>query len=184
MKMLKKISLIFIFFILSIAVNAQFQKASLQASGLTCAMCTKAINNSIQELSFVESVKADIKNSTFNIVFRPGKKMDIDQLKKAVEEAGFSVARLKLTGIFQNITVKNDEHVQLNGTTFHFLNVKSQTLNGEKQIILVDKNFLTAKEFKKYSAKTEMKCVETGKAASCCMKNGIAANERIYHVTI
>jgi len=183
-KTLKKISLIFIFFISSVAVNAQFKTASLQASGLTCAMCAKAINNSLQKLSFVESVKADIKNSAFHIVFRAGKKMDIDRLKKAVEDAGFSVARLKLTGNFDNIAVKNDEHVQFHGDTFHFLNVKDQTLNGEKEIILVDKNFLTAKEFKKYSAKTEMKCVETGKAAACCVKNGIAVNQRIYHVTI
>src|SRR3982750_633164 len=87
----------------SSAATAQFKSASLQASGLTCAMCTKAINNSLEELPFIKSVKADIKSSTFNIVFKDGGKVDIDQLKNAVEEAGFSVAKLKLTANFDNL---------------------------------------------------------------------------------
>jgi copper chaperone CopZ len=176
---------LFIIFTFAISsVSAQFKKATLQASGLTCAMCTKAINNSLEQLSFIESVKADIKNSAFNIVFKEGGKVDIDRLKKAVEDAGFSVARLKIAGNFNNLAVKNNEHVQVHGNTFHFLNIKDQTLHGVKEITLVDKNFLTSKEHKKYSSATQMKCVQTGKAAGCCSKEGIAANTRIYHVTI
>ena len=110
--------------------------------------------------------------------------MNIDLLKKAVQDAGFSVAKLKLTGNFVNTSIKNDEHVQINGTTFHFLNVNSQTLNGSREITIVDKNFLTTKEFKKFSAATQMDCIQTGKAAGCCKKEGIAENARIYHATI
>jgi len=165
-------------------LKAQFKTAMLQASGLTCAMCTKAINNSLAELPFIQSVKADISQSAFMITFKPDAKVNIDQLKKAVEDAGFSVAKLKLSGDFKNLAIKNDEHVQVNGSTFHFLNVKSQTLNGEKEITLVDKNFLLAKDFKKYSKATQMQCIQTGKAAACCKKEGIAPNSRIYHVTI
>ena len=180
----RKVILLFIFSIGVLAVQAQFTKATLVASGLTCAMCTKAINNSLEELPFIQSVKADIKSSAFNIVFKSNAKLDIDRLKKAVEDAGFSVAKLKLAGNFNNVAIKNDEHVQVNGNMFHFLNVKNQTLQGEKEITLVDKNFVTAKEFKKYSVATQMKCVQTGKAAGCCTKEGISANTRIYHVTI
>jgi copper chaperone CopZ len=178
-----------IFFILllaaaSITVNAQFKTAVLQASGLTCAMCSRAINNSLEKLPFVQSVKADIKNSAFAIEFKTGTGMNIDQLRKAVQDAGFSVAKLKLTGNFVNIAVKNDEHVLINGNTFHFLNVSNQTLNGTREITIVDKNFLTAKEFHKYSSATQMTCIQTGKAAGCCKKDGLAENWRIYHATI
>jgi copper chaperone CopZ len=147
-------------------------------------MCSRAINNALEKLSFVESVQPDIKNSSFHVVFKPNMKMNIDQLKNAVEEAGFSVATLKLTGSFDNLAIKNDEHVEMNGNTFHFLKVKNQTLNGDREIVLVDKHFLSAREFKKYSAATQMKCVQTGKSAACCAKEGIAAESRIYHVTI
>jgi len=163
---------------------SQFRKANLQASGLTCAMCSRAINNAVAKLSFVESVRTDIASSSFDVVFKLNAKPDIDQLRKAVEDAGFSVAKFKLSGTFNNLDVKNDEHVTINGNTFHFLKVKNQTLNGDHDIFIVDKHFLPSKEFKKYSTATKMQCVQTGKAASCCSKEHIAEQTRIYHVTI
>jgi len=181
---MKKLFIIALLAVCISNVQAQFKTAVLQASGLTCAMCSKAVNNSLEKLSFIQSIKADIKNSAFNIVFKPGAAMNIDQLKKAVQDAGFSVAKLKLSGDFTNVAVKNDEHVQINGTSFHFLNVSNQTLNGAREITIVDKNFVTPREFKKFSGSTDLSCVQTGKAAACCKKEGVAENTRIYHVTI
>lgn len=181
---MKKIITLLLLIITTTVVNAQFKTAVLQASGLTCAMCTKAINNSLEKLSFIQSVKADIKKSAFDIVFKQQANIDIDQIKHAVEEAGFSVGKLRLSGNFDNVTVKNNEHVQINNHTFHFLKVDDQVFNGERQITIVDKNYVTAKEFKKFSAFTQMNCVQTGKAAACCKKEGIHEDTRIYHATI
>lgn len=164
--------------------TAQFKTGTLQAAGLTCAMCTKAINETLKELSFVQAVKADIKNSQFVIQFKNGVNVDPDALKKAVENAGFSVARLRLVLDFENVKVDNDSHVKIGNKTYHFLDVHSQSLNGEKTVTFVDRNFVLAKEFKKYATKTEMACVQTGKAETCCTKEGIKENARIYHVTI
>jgi copper chaperone CopZ len=163
---------------------AQFKTGTLQAAGLTCAMCTKAINETLEELSFIQTVKADIKNSQFVIQFKVGENVDPDALKKAVESAGFSIAKLKLALDFNNVQVANDAHLKLGNKTYHFLDVRSQVLNGEKTITFVDRNFVVAKEFKKYAAKTQMSCVQTGKAETCCTKEGIKENARIYHVTI
>src|SRR5262245_3260126 len=114
-----------LFFILQIvlaatAANAQFTRATLQASGLTCAMCTRAINKSLEKLPFVESVKADIKNSAFQIVFTKGVAVDIDGLRESVEDAGFSVAKLQLTANFNKLEVQNDSHQTIEGNVFHF----------------------------------------------------------------
>lgn len=170
--------------LVSMAGRAQFKSASLQAAGLTCAMCTKAINKALEKVPFVQDVKADIKSSSFQINFKEGVPVDFDVMKKAVEDAGFSVARLKVMGVFDKVDVQNDTHVQIDGKTFHFLSVNKQTLQGEKAITLVDKDFVSAKEYKKYSAATSMACIKTGKAQNCCTKEGIAADSRIYHVTI
>jgi len=164
--------------------TAQFSKAELQATGLTCAMCSNAINKALQGVPFVESVKADIKNSAFKMVFRENQAVDIDALKQAVEDAGFSVGSLKLTGNFNDLKVSNDRHVQIGNTNFHFLNVNGQTLNGESTLTVVDRNFVTAKMFKKISATTKHNCIQTGKTESCCTKEGMPANARVYHVTI
>ena len=133
---------------------------------------------------FIESVKSDIKNSAFNIVFKQGEDVEIDELRKAVEDAGFSVGSLKITGNFQDLKIENDTHVEIGKEVFHFLNVSEQVLNGEQTISVVDKNFVTAKQFKKFSSASKMSCVLTGKAGSCCAKEGIAPDARVYHVTI
>ena len=170
--------------ITAMGAEAQYTKATIQASGLTCAMCSRAIDNALKELPFVETVKPDIKNSAFNVVFKPGETADIDALKKAVEDAGFFVATFTITGIFNNTAVKNDEHIDISGKEYHFLNIKDQVLDGEKSLVIVDKNFLTPAAFKKYTAATAMQCIKTGKAGACCEKAGLAAGTRIYHVTI
>ncbi len=164
--------------------QAQFTKVTIQASGLTCAMCSRAIDDALRQLPFVASVKPDIRNSAFTVVFKENETADIDALKKAVEDAGFSVAKFTLTGTFINTSVRNDEHININGREYHFLNIKDQVLSGEKNLVIVDKDFLTAAAFKKYSAATSMQCIKSGRAASCCEKAGLAAGTRIYHVTI
>jgi copper chaperone CopZ len=160
----------------------QFTKATLQATGLTCAMCSNAINKALQAKPFIQSVHSDIKNSAFDIVFKEGSDVDIDELRKAVEGAGFAIGSLKMTGNFTNVRIENDKHIQIGNKNYHFLNVKDQVLNGEQTITVVDKDFLTARQFKKFSDATKMKCLQSGKAASCCP--GVAAGTRIYHVTI
>lgn len=181
---MKKIFFIMIIVVAGFTSYAQFTKATLQATGLTCAMCSKAINNALMEVPFVESVKSDIKNSSFNMVFKPGQEVMVDALKKAVEDAGFSVGNLKMTGNFQEVKIENDKHIEIGKEVFHFVNVSDQVLNGEATLMVVDKNFLSAKQFKKLSSTTKMACVQTGKAASCCMKLGVPAETRVYHVTI
>ncbi|MBC7949228.1 MAG: heavy-metal-associated domain-containing protein [Chitinophagaceae bacterium] len=168
--------------LLGLSANAQFTKAELQATGLTCAMCSNAINKALQGLPFVQSVKADIKNSAFHIVFKETTATDIDAIKNAVEGAGFGMGSLKLTGQFDGVQIENDTHVKIGDKNFHFLEVSSQVLQGEKTIRVVDKDFLTAKQFRKFSTASKMKCVETGKAANCC--SGVQAETRMYHVTI
>lgn len=170
--------------VLGAGVRAQFSSGNLHASGLTCALCTKAINTSLEQISFVESVKADIKTSSFNIVFKPGAKVDIDALRKGVEDAGFSVAKLQVTAALEQVGVEQDAHVELNGQTFHFLDVKKQVLTGPTTLTVVDKHFLPSKAFKKYSKTTKMACVETGKMESCCTKSSSTASSRIYHLTL
>jgi copper chaperone CopZ len=170
--------------VFAMSSQAQFSRATLQATGLTCAMCSNAINKALQAVPFIETVRSDIKNSAFSIVFKTGSEVDIDAIKKAVEDAGFSVGSLKLTGQFKDVKVANDQHVKIGNANFHFLDVKDQMLNGESTITIVDKDFVTAKQFKKFSAATKMACVKTGKAGNCCTKDGMSAESRIYHVTI
>jgi len=181
---MKKYILLMTAIIITVSATSQFTKASLQASGLTCSMCSKAVKVALEKVSFVQEVKVDIKSQEYSIVFKENADTDFDLLKKAVEDAGFSVASLKVTGNFSELSVSKDKHVQIAGKNFHFLNGNNQVLNGENTFTIVDKNFLSAKDYKKQSASSKMECVQTGKAGSCCSQEGISADARVYHVKV
>lgn len=164
--------------------QAQVTKASLQASGLTCAMCARSVYKNLEALPFMDSIHTDLETSTFQLTFKEGAEMDADQIRKKVEDAGFSVASLRITVSFSGQQVKNDQHLTVNGKVYHFLNVKDQVLSGEKSLLLIDKAFLSAKDYKKYASATKMECFKTGVAGNCCTKDGVSDNTRIYHVTM
>lgn len=181
MKIILSVLLAGLFFL---PASAQFTNATLQATGLTCAMCSNAVNKSLQKVGFVESVRSDIKNSSFNVVFKAGMPVDIDALKDAVEDAGFSVGSLKLIGTMDGINAKPDSHVKIGDSNFHILNATGTPLSGQQTIWIVDKDYVSAKEFKKLSSLSKMACVNTGKAESCCSNEGMKAGSRVYHITI
>lgn len=164
--------------------NAQISKATLQASGLTCALCAKAVYKNLSSLPFVDSVDTDLNASAFVLIFKRTATVDLDELSKKVQDAGFSVASLKFTIKLNNLKIGNEVHETIEGKVYQFVNVKAQNLNGEVVLKIVDKDFVSAKEFKKFSGTTKMECMKTGRAAACCLSAGIKENTRIFHVTI
>jgi len=181
---MKRISLLFVIVLVGAAAQAQFGSAKLQASGLTCSLCSKAIFKALTAIPFVDKVEADVATSGFDILFKEGANVDVDQLKKAVTDAGFSVAGLKIQAKLDGVAVQNDAHLTIQGKTYHFMNVKPQTLKGNVELTILDKNFVPAKDFKKNAQYTKMKCYSTGVMEACCNKSGNASGTRVYHVTI
>lgn len=162
---------------------AQVKSALLTASGLTCSMCSKSIFKSLEKVSFVESIDVDLNTSVFKIKFKDGANVDPDVLKDAVTGAGFAVATLQLVADFPETQLSKDAHLQLAGATYHIVNAGDQRIQGERTVTIVDKNFVTASEYKKYKKQEQMKCYETGKAGSSCGAH-IAAGTRIYHLSL
>lgn len=170
---MKNIIVIILFFF-SFTAGAQVRSATIQASGLTCSMCSNSIFKALKTLDFVAHVEPNIKNSTFVISFKPGVEIDFDKLKAKVEDAGFFVANFTVLVNVEKLAISNDAHVNVGNEVFHFLNVKDKVLSGEQTFRILDKGFVSAKEFKKNSNLTKMPCYKTGE------ENG----KRIFHVTI
>jgi len=179
-----KVLFIVLLMVFGISSQAQINKASLQASGLTCSMCSKAVKTALEEVSFVEKVQVDIKNQQYNLSFKEGSKINFDALNKAVEDAGFSVAALKVTATVNSAKLQKDEHLKIGDHTFHFLNAANQSIGGQVTFSLVDKGFVSAKEHKKYAGMSKMACVQTGRMAKCCSTADAVDESRIYHVVI
>jgi len=183
---MKKILLLLIIVAPTILVRAQFEKAELQASGLTCSMCSNAIQKALKTLPFVETVQTDLNKNLFTLAFKKDVAVDFDQIKNKVEGAGFSVADLWITANLHGVQVNDDAHTSLGGMNFHFMHVKPATLDGKYRLQVIDKNFVLSKEYKKFSAYTVMPCYKTGIMQACCKSKdeSLASSERIYHVTL
>jgi copper chaperone CopZ len=164
-------------------LSAQFTGATLKASGLTCAMCSKAVFNALSSVPYVEKVQPDIQASTYQISFKSAANIDPDLMAKAVTDAGFSVAKLEMTGNFPETAVEKDGHVIWNNQVYHFVQSSLKTIKGKQTIRLVDKLFVSAKEQKNIAKLTSMSCYATGTRQSCCPSVTGSASARIYHVT-
>lgn len=173
-----------LFFVFGLNANAQITKASLQASGLTCSMCSKAVKIALEQVSFVEKVQVDIKKQQYNLSFKEGADVNPDALSKAVQDAGFSVASLNITANVSKMQLSKDDHVKIGGQYFHFLNGNGKQLNGIAYFNIVDKGFVSDKEYKKHAALTKMQCIKTGKMAKCCTSEEVPAQTRVFHVII
>ena len=168
---------------MALNASAQIEQVTLQASGLTCSMCSKAIYKSLEKLSLTDSISSNINESTYTMDLKKDAAVDFDLIRKAVENAGFSVAKMEVKANFTAVSIRNDAHIVLNGKALHFLDVKEQVLSGEHMFQIVDKKFVPAKTYKKYAATTLMECVKTGTMKPCCHNSG-AVGTRIYHVTV
>jgi copper chaperone CopZ len=132
----------------SLFAQGQVKKVTLQASGLTCSMCSNAINKALKSLDFVSGVEADIKTYSFEVSFKPGSIADFDLIRNKVEAAGFAVSAFYADLNFSNLPVKSGEPVIIQGKTFLFVGTKNQLINGDKRVKILDKGFVTVKEHK------------------------------------
>jgi copper chaperone CopZ len=155
------------------AAKAQFTKAELQVSGLTCSMCSKATEKSLRTLDFISDIKADLNRNLFIITFKK-QPVNLDLISQKVQKAGFSVNNLKATFDFNNVKVTNNYHFNYAGNLYHFINVSDKTLNGPVAITVIDKGFVASPVYKKYA----------GQIAAACYKAGKMGDSRVYHVTI
>lgn len=169
---MKKIFFLFVAFALLGNANAQIVKAEIIANGLTCSMCTNATYNQLKTIPYIDSIETDVEHTKFILYFKPKVDFNLNLIKSKVEDAGFSVGSLVLFMQFNNVDVENDFHYTTDNITYHFMDTKKQTLNGIKQVKLIDKGFITDKEYKKYL-----------KMASkyTCYKNNKMDNIKVLH---
>lgn len=156
------------------SANAQFIKADVQVSGLTCSMCQLATEKALKTLDFVSDIKPDLNKNIYVLTFKKDKNVNLDQIKNKVKGAGFSVSKLVATVNFNEVKVSNNYQYKYLGNTFHFVNVPAKSLTGLTRITVLDKGFIPDNTFKKNAAEIKTPGYKTGQLAG----------ERVYHVTI
>lgn len=134
-------------------LKAQFISAEFGVDGLTCSACSRNVEMSIRKLTFVKDVQMDIDNTKGLVIFKDSSKASVEKIAKAIIDAGFSVRYMKATFLSDSIMNISDNYsFTYNGDTYQF--IRTSPLKGKKEIALtfIGKEFLSAKEYKKWKA--------------------------------
>lgn len=119
-------------------VNAQISKAEIRATGLTCSMCSNAINKQLKSLAEVANVETDLNTNTFTVTLKAGNSLTPVAFKESVEKAGFFIGSLILT--IDAATVAKSPYIMVKETA---------NIPAEVKIQVLDKGYVVDKEFKK-----------------------------------
>lgn len=142
--------MITIILLFSVSITfAQLTKVEIVATGLTCSMCSNAINKQLKTLTDVEKVDIDLNTNTFIVFLKDNNNITPEILKNKVEDAGFFVGEMMLFLPFKNQTIAENLPVNTANMSFIFIDSKVKTLNGELKLKILDKGYLTSKAFKK-----------------------------------
>ncbi|WP_167354760.1 heavy-metal-associated domain-containing protein [Pedobacter terrae] len=177
MKAVKIFSIIMLFF----AVNVSAQKissADLQVTGLTCSMCSNATQKSLETLDFISSVKPDLNKNIFVLTFKKDANINLDLVRKKVQDAGFSVGGLTANFNFNDVKVDDKGQAIVDGNVYRFVNVKDKTLSGTIKASVVDKDFISGSAFKKQAVTANSDAYVSGTG----VVNG--KKTRIYHLIL
>lgn len=66
-------------------------KTTFVVEGMTCASCAGSIERSVRKLPDVASVSISVKAGKVTVTGKEGKKLEANQIKQAIEEAGYKV---------------------------------------------------------------------------------------------
>lgn len=152
---MKKILITTVILFATVIANAQITRAELTATGLTCSMCSKATFKQLTSIPEVEKVVPDLNKTAFLLYFKNGSAINVGDLKKKVEDAGFSVGELVVVFNFNNQQAENNSSFTKNNITYTFMDTKPGVLTGEVKVKILDKGFVVEKEYKKLSKLTK-----------------------------
>jgi copper chaperone CopZ len=142
---MKKIILFIQICCIAFVAKAQIAKVEIIATGLTCSMCSNAINKQLKTLAEVEKVDIDLNKNLFVVTLKANNILTPKIFKDKVERAGFFIGSMVLSVNFTNQYVEDNKQID----NYIFIDTKAQKLNGLAKVKVLDKGYVTAKEYKK-----------------------------------
>ena len=103
-------------------------------------MCSNAINKQLKSLPEVVNVETDLNTNTFTITLKEGNELSPKVFKEKVEKAGFFIGSLVVTA--KPETIAKNSYILVNDRPNNVTEIQFQ---------VVDKGYVTEKEYKKLS---------------------------------
>lgn len=142
---------------------AQISKVEIIATGLTCSMCSNAINKQLKAMPEVEKVMIDLNTNTFVVHLQKNSNMTPQILRNSIEKTGFFVGSMILTMDVDNIQLKDNSSFKNATGTYVLVAPSEKNANGSLRLKVLNNGFVTKKEYKQ-SAKQLSKYSSFGTA--------------------
>ncbi|MBC7522827.1 MAG: heavy-metal-associated domain-containing protein [Flavobacterium sp.] len=136
-------------FTLPIISYSQITKAEIVATGLTCSMCSNAINKQLKVMPQVDNVATNLDTNTFTVILKKDSEITPQQLKQCVEKAGFFVGSMIITMTLDNPKLDSQASLNQGESTYVFLDSEAKKITEEVKAKVLDEGFVTKKEYKK-----------------------------------
>lgn len=127
---------------------AQISKAEIIATGLTCSMCSNAINKQLKAMPEVEKVMIDLNNNTFVVNLKNNSLVTPQMLKSNIEKTGFFVGSMILTMDVNKVEPKDNSSFKNASGTYVFVNPDEKAANEKWRLKVLNSGFVTKKEYK------------------------------------
>jgi len=127
--------------------NAQLTKVEIMATGLTCSMCSNAINKQLKSITHVENVDIDLNKNLFVITLNNSNNLTPKDFKEKVEKAGFFVGSMVLYLQITDNKIADNKQID----NYVFIDTKAKTVNGITKARVLNKGYVTLSEYKKLS---------------------------------
>lgn len=158
---MKNIIIIFLLFFISKKGMSQLQKIEIQATGLTCSMCSLSIFKQLQTIKDIDSIYTDIKSSTYIITLRKNNQVSPNDFKEKIESSGFFIGKFIATANVNDLDT--NQYIIVSNNNKNIIDIKFQ---------IIDKGFVTNKEFKTFSKKYKD------------IRSYISNNEHDFHIKL
>ena len=146
---------------LSQKVNGQIISADIGVNGLTCSQCTRTVEMSLRKLDCVDNVQMNLEQTSGHIVFKEGRRVDLEEIADAVTHAGFSVRYLYAQINFDSVVVSQGSCYLVKGHFFQLVRVSTKNLSGQVTVKLEGKKYMPTKDYRKIKTELKPKCANT-----------------------
>jgi len=112
----------------SAPVAAEIEGLQLQVDGLSCPFCALGLDKRLKQRAGLEGIQVHLKQGVTEAAFPQGQGLDVEKVRRAVQEAGFTLRGITLTVIGK--ISRDGEHLTVvsrhDGTTFLLFDAEHQ----------------------------------------------------------
>jgi len=95
MNRLKSVCLVLLLAMPLLAGAQQAQTLDIEVKGMSCPFCVYGVEKRLKQLPEVDSVSVDLRHSRARLTLVPERKPDLDRIRKAILDAGFTPGRVR-----------------------------------------------------------------------------------------